>query len=522
MGSETAEIDPLTGTVLGGRYRLGRRLGEGGMGAVYVAHHIELDRSVAIKLLLPELARNRTAVERFEREARTASNIGHPNIVHVFDLGRSGDGTPYLAMELLEGRDLEAEIAASGGTLRPERTVEILAPIAAALDACHARGVVHRDIKPSNIFLAKLGRREECPKLVDFGLAMFHTSDERLTRTGFLAGTPHYLPPEAAHGELAGPAGDIYALATIAFEALSGKLPFESAIPNGVLVQKVTGKAPRMSERAGHAFPEALEQAVARGLARLPDDRPPDASTLVRELDEAIRGTSRTEAAMSTATAAVPHVRESESSREPPLDPSETATHRHRRTVWLAVTLLVPLLGAATWWALGASERPSPPTTPVAQLAATDAAPDRWPDESPLEDASAAVPDAAAPASAERSVPSPLEPAPAVRVRPPPAPHDGGQDRSTGDAERLVRGAGSLLVRGDVGAAIAMLERARQIDARYPPTYRSLGLAYTRARRFDQSRAAYERYLQLAPRANDADMIRARIRALDEPTPTEP
>ena len=158
MGSQTAEIDPLAGTVLGGRYRLVRRLGEGGMGAVYLAHHIELDRSVAIKLLLPELARNRTAVERFEREARTASTIGHPNIVDVFDLGRGADGTPYLAMELLEGRDLEAEIAASGGRLRPERLVEILEPIANALDACHARGVVHRDLKPSNIFLARLGQ----------------------------------------------------------------------------------------------------------------------------------------------------------------------------------------------------------------------------------------------------------------------------------------------------------------------------------------------------------------------------
>ena len=526
MSSETAEIDPLAGTVLSGRYRLVRRLGEGGMGAVYLAHHIELDRSVAIKLLLPELARNRTAVERFEREARTASNIGHPNIVDVFDLGRSADGAPYLAMELLEGRDLEAEIAASGGTLEPERLVEILEPIANALDACHARGVIHRDIKPSNIFLATSGHGKECPKLVDFGLAMFHTSDERLTRTGFLAGTPHYLPPEAAQGELAGPAGDIYALAAIAFEALSGKLPFESAIPNGVLVQKVTQEAPRMSERAGRAFSEPLERAVARGLARSPQDRPLDAGAFVRELDEAVRDTPRGEAPTATATPRVlirrtSHVRQAAVREARPADEGDPEAHPRRRAVWLAVALLAPLLGLATWWALSASERPSAPSTPVAEFEVTDAAPDPAPTQAPLDDSSAAVADAAAPAPAESSEPNPLRPASPVRAEAP-SRHDGGSERDTADAERLVRGAGSLLVRGEIGAAIAMLQRARQSDARYAPTYRSLGLAYTRARHFDESRAAYEQYLRLAPGASDADQIRARIRALDEPTPTEP
>ena len=214
------EEDRFLGQVLGGRYRVDTRLGEGGMGAVYRGEHLDLEREVAIKILAPELSRKRVNVERFQREAKTASRIGHPNIIDVFDMGRTAEGTPYLVMELLGGHDLEEELEQHDRVLSPARVVELLRPIANALDTCHAHGVIHRDIKPSNIFLAKLGDGSLSPKLVDFGLAMLLASDERLTRTGFLAGTPHYLPPEAAHGDLPGEAGDRYALATIAFEAL--------------------------------------------------------------------------------------------------------------------------------------------------------------------------------------------------------------------------------------------------------------------------------------------------------------
>ncbi|MCZ7683818.1 MAG: serine/threonine protein kinase [Sandaracinaceae bacterium] len=201
----------LTGTVVGGRYRILRELARGGLGRVYEARHVELERVVAVKVLLEEVARNAEAIKRFQREAQTASQIGHPNIVDVHDFGRTEQGYPYLAMEMLDGRDLDG-LLEEERTLTPERTVAILAPVASALDAVHQRGIVHRDIKPGNIFIARRVDGSEQVKLLDFGLAAFSERSDRLTQVGTIVGTPHYMAPESAEGALCGPPGDVYAL----------------------------------------------------------------------------------------------------------------------------------------------------------------------------------------------------------------------------------------------------------------------------------------------------------------------
>ncbi len=525
--------DPFLGTIVSGRYRILERLGEGGMGAVYRAEHLELEREVAIKMLAPELSSRRVNVERFQREARTASKIGHPNIVDVFDLGRAADGTPYLVMQLLDGWDLDEELVRTGGFLPPKRVAEILAPVANALDTCHARGVIHRDIKPSNIFLARLGDGRVSPQIVDFGLAMLTHADERLTKTGFLSGTPHYLPPEAAHGDLAGASGDIYALATIAYEALSGALPFDAENPNGVLVQKVTMEVPPMSAVAYGTFPEAVEAVLRRALDPDPAKRHATATELVEELAKAIEANDY--AWGPDVEAGPKHRLTYEEYRKLTKEAKVSAVHPRAgatvpdqplptRTPLLAalggVGVLVAVALAIVGWVVTRPDPPAmtstevpreaPPAEPAPVpapsgaegviAAGEDVPPEPPPVVVPVEEAADPPPPEAARVARE-----PAEPAPAPRARP-------RRDRAA--AEQLVRAAGAQLVRGEVAAAIATLREAREADPSYAPTYRSLGLAYEQSHRDAAAREAYERYLRLAPSARDAERIRARIEAL--------
>ncbi|MCZ7683814.1 MAG: serine/threonine protein kinase [Sandaracinaceae bacterium] len=178
-------VDPLIGAEIGGRYVVHELLARGGMGAVYQGVHLELGRAVAVKVLSSAYAREEEAVKRFQREARTAGRIDHPNIVAILDLGRLGSGEPYLVRELLEGVDL-ADCIAREAPMRPDRVVELLRPVANALDMVHAEGLLHRDIKPANIFLAARPDGSVTPKLLDFGLAALRdgTDADRLTREG--------------------------------------------------------------------------------------------------------------------------------------------------------------------------------------------------------------------------------------------------------------------------------------------------------------------------------------------------
>ena len=193
--------DPFLGKVLGETYEIARLVGEGGMGRVYEARHLRLpDRRFAVKVMHPEFARQPEVVARFQREAESASSIGHPNVVDVFDVHKTPDGVPYLVGEFLEGEELGATTSSGVGKLEVPFAVGLARQVCHALAAAHARGIVHRDMKPENVFLV---RRDGVPtvKVLDFGISKAGSGNTHLTRTGMIMGTPSYMAPEQARGD---------------------------------------------------------------------------------------------------------------------------------------------------------------------------------------------------------------------------------------------------------------------------------------------------------------------------------
>jgi hypothetical protein len=251
-----------------GRYRILRRLGRGGMGTVYLAHDTQLDRRVALKVPHLRPGNDRDLLRRFEREARAASTLDHPNLCRVYDVGAI-DGTPYLSMAYIEGRPLSDEIRARGPF--PQRTAAALVrKLALALEVAHRAGVVHRDLKPGNVMLTRRGE----PVVTDFGLARRdHPDDLRLTSSGQLLGTPAYMAPEQVRGDTAasGPASDVYALGVILYELLTGAPPFRGD-QQAVFGQILAGEPARPSAARPDLDP-ALEAVCVKAMAKRPEDR---------------------------------------------------------------------------------------------------------------------------------------------------------------------------------------------------------------------------------------------------------
>jgi len=282
--AEPAEHDSLLGTRIDGRYSVHREIGRGGMGVVYEGVHDDLGRPVAIKVLNLAWASDPTAVARFLREARTASSFSHGNIVDVTDLGRLPDGRPYLIMPKITGIDLAAMLTESGAQ-PAKRVAHLLVGVAAALDLIHAKGFVHRDIKPENLMYVVREDGSETVMLLDFGIAAAVMSNEpRLTGQGAIFGTPQFMPPEVCSGGMPDARGDVYALATVAFELITGVLPFGDDNMMRVLTEKLTQDPPTMSVASGVPFPAELEEVIARGLARDPRQRFAHASEFITAL----------------------------------------------------------------------------------------------------------------------------------------------------------------------------------------------------------------------------------------------
>jgi eukaryotic-like serine/threonine-protein kinase len=265
-------IDPLIGSTLDGRYRLLRVIGEGGMGIVYEGEHVLIERRVAVKVLREDFCKRADVVERFRREAKSASRIGHPNIVDVLDFGETPGGASYFVMEMLHGEDL-ADVLARTGALAPQRAALIAYQCCHALAAAHDKGIVHRDLKPENIFLIEREGAPDFVKIVDFGVAKMSdqevSSPRKLTRSGMIFGTPEYMSPEQAAGHLPDHRVDIYALGVTLYELLTGRVPFEGESFMSVLSKHASKQVPALRDVNPRVrISSELENAVFRALRK--------------------------------------------------------------------------------------------------------------------------------------------------------------------------------------------------------------------------------------------------------------
>jgi len=274
--------DPLLGQVIAGRYRLESQLGEGGMGVVYRARHVLIDRVVALKLIRPDLRGETHLRAWMVREARAANRVDHAHIVDIHDVGETEDGELYLVMEYLIGDSLSSQIAK--GPMPIARAVDILEQMTAALARAHDLGVVHRDLKSDNIMITGRGGRKDFVKILDFGLAAL-TRDPRLAPKGAVFGTPEYMSPEQARGEDAISSSDLYALGILFFEMLTGRLPFRSGDRDELLEMQRKAKPPNPRKYRAD-IPEKAEQIIMKLLEKNPADRFRDGHHLKEELKE--------------------------------------------------------------------------------------------------------------------------------------------------------------------------------------------------------------------------------------------
>src|SRR4051794_1688513 len=268
--------------MIAGRFELEEVVGSGGMASVYRAHDRLLERAVAVKILHDHYVADEEAVERFQREARSAAQLAHPNIVTVIDRGED-DGRPYIVFEFVEGENLK-QLVTREGALPVATAVELGIQIAQALEAAHERGVVHRDVKPQNVLIAEEGRI----KVTDFGIARSRGT-EGLTLTGTIMGTSDYIAPEQAKGEPAGEASDIYSLGVVLFELLTGRVPYQADSPVAVAMKHVHDPVPSVRSLRPEV-PPRLDACVQRALAKEPHNRFRSMSDLIVELEACRRG----------------------------------------------------------------------------------------------------------------------------------------------------------------------------------------------------------------------------------------
>ncbi len=455
--STNAPLAAQPGALIGGRYRLGDVLGKGGMGVVYRAAQESLARPVAIKLLIPALAEDGDAVQRFKAEAERAGRLAHPHIVQILDFGREPSGALWIAMELLEGESLAARIERA--PLSEAEVVRIALETLAALEAAHGAQLVHRDLKPDNVFLSRVAGIGVSVKVLDFGIAKLLESGgaQKLTATGMLIGTPLYMAPEQARGLEVDTRADLYSLGALLYEALCQRPPLAATTYPALLVavmmdepRPITEVRPEISpvlakviHRAMAKDPAQRFQSAAEMAAALRTFQPSDTLPLRRADDASLAlGNAPT---MATP---MPHTPPMGSAYTPPPERAteaapQVAPRRSMTPVWIGALLLAALGGGAIALLLPPLLAP-PPTPPIATAPVETATP-MAPMAAPAPVAPAATIDVAPPSAIPSAIPSTIEEAtPAAAPTEPAAPSDDEPARGTthADRPRPPRGAG--------------------------------------------------------------------------------
>jgi serine/threonine-protein kinase len=283
--------DPMVGQIIGGRYRITGVLGEGGMGVVYVGEQQmgSTVRKVAVKTLHSHLSKDPSVLARFHRECGTVAQLEHPNTIKFYDFGATSEGTLYIAMEFVNGKALSDAITEEG-PFPPERVLKIMRQVCGALDEAHEQGIVHRDLKPENIILTPLAGEPDFVKVLDFGIAARSESadakkEQKLTQQGMVLGTPPYMSPEQFTGKALDRRSDIYSLAVVSYEMLTGKLPFDADTPWQWATQHMTAQpTPFEASAPNAAIPDTMRAAILRALSKDPSLRQPTAKEFFSEL----------------------------------------------------------------------------------------------------------------------------------------------------------------------------------------------------------------------------------------------
>jgi len=284
-----AATDPYLGRELLGHIEIRQLVGIGAMGRVYRAFQRGIDRDVAVKVLHPELSANQTLVARFHREAKVASRLAHPHVVHVLLVGQLPDGAMYIVMEYLDGMSLQSALGAAGGAMPLPRALHIALQLCEAAGEAHAQGIVHRDLKPDNVMLVLRADDPDYVKVLDFGIARLDwDAPSSATAAGLIFGTARYISPEGAQGERVAPPGDVYSIATMTYQMLAGRTPFDAEQTVALLVAQIHEAPPALKsvERSSYV-PDPVAAVVMQNLSKRAGERAPDARAFGRALLEA-------------------------------------------------------------------------------------------------------------------------------------------------------------------------------------------------------------------------------------------
>jgi serine/threonine protein kinase len=411
----------LVGSILADRYHVIRRIGEGGMGQVYLAEHVKMKRKSAVKVLHQGMVHDPDAISRFNREASNASQIQHPNVAAIYDFGETPEGLIYLAMEFVDGEPL-TKIIERHGALTAARAADIGEQVASALEAAHDMGIIHRDLKPDNIMIARGRAGEDVAKVVDFGIAKaMEGDDQKVTKTGLAIGTPEYMSPEQLGGDQLDSRTDIYSLGLVTFNMLTGQLPFPSVVSREALIMRLTEKPRTLAEiRNDVRWPPELQTVMDKALANHPADRYQHVSQFGRELVTAV-ATMPESAFTSTGTVELSPIAAAAKTEARPLG-GGAASRRDRTNEELpipeieeeksgspvglifAVLVLLIVGGGGGWWYWN-SHRAAPSMAAAAAPAATTTPP-----VAPVADSSKRDSTAAVAAAAHDSTPAAVTP----------------------------------------------------------------------------------------------------------------
>jgi tRNA A-37 threonylcarbamoyl transferase component Bud32/Flp pilus assembly protein TadD len=355
-------VEFVIGRVIAGRYEIVRQLGAGGMGAVYQARQLSMDRMVALKLIHPHIASEEVA-KRFHREMKVTSKIEHPNTIRVFDFGADEGGQLFLAMEFLEGRPL-SKVLEADGVLPQARIVHIATQVVRALGAAHAEGIAHRDLKPDNIMLVDRYGERDVVKVLDFGIARFVDGDQsrtQMTHDGAVVGTPAYMSPEQAMGQPIDPRADFYSLGVMLYQMAIGRLPFDGPTLAALLVAHATQEPPRPSVVAPGVVAPAMEALILRLLSKSPADRPATAAEVLAALEALpVDAAAQVAAAQAAPVPSLPASPSPSEARPAIAITAETPRppERERRPLWPIVIVGLAVLAGAGVVAVRVAMRP--------------------------------------------------------------------------------------------------------------------------------------------------------------------